>query len=97
MNPSVLHVMLPEIVLTIAAIAVMLWDLWIPAGKKAALGWAAVAICVGLFALTFVPEVARGGSVLSDSFVMDPLALFFKRAFCVTGFLVFLMSREYVE
>jgi NADH-quinone oxidoreductase subunit N len=89
--------MLPEIVLTIAALALMLWDLWLPADKKAPLGWAATAVCAALFALTFLPEVAKGGTGLADCFLVDPLALFFKRAFCVTGFLVFLTSREYVD
>ena len=97
MNASLLHLMLPEIVLTSAALGVMLWDLWLPRGGKQALGWASVAICVALFALTFLPDVAKGGSGLGGSFVVDPLALFFKRAFCVTGVLVFLMSREYVD
>ncbi len=97
MNASVLHLMLPEIVLTVAALGVMLWDLWLPAGKKSPLGWASIAICIALFALTFLPEVAKGGTGLAGCFTVDPLALFFKRAFCVTGFLVFLISREYVD
>jgi len=97
MNASLLHLMLPEIVLTLAALALMLWDLWLPADKKAPLGWSAMAVCVALFALTFLPEVAKGGTGLAGCFVVDPLALFFKRAFCATGFLVFLTSREYVD
>jgi NADH-quinone oxidoreductase subunit N len=97
MNASLLHLMLPEIVLTVAALGVMTWDLWLPRGGKSALGWASMAFCVALFALTFLPDVAKGGTGLAGSFVVDPLALFFKRAFCVTGFLVFLVSREYVD
>ena len=94
MNPSVIQLMLPEIVLTIAALGVMVWDLWLPAGKKAPLGWASMAVCAALFWLTFLTKQGTG---LQDCFVVDPLALFFKRAFCVTGFLVFLVSREYVD
>jgi NADH-quinone oxidoreductase subunit N len=97
MSSAVVQMMLPEIVLTCAALGVMLWDLWLPRGGKQALGWASIAICVALLALTFLPDVAKGGSALGGSFVLDPLALFFKRAFCVTGVLVFLMSREYVD
>lgn len=97
MNPSVIHLMLPEIVLTIAALGLLLWDLWLPSGKKAPLGWAAMAVCAALLVLTFLPDVAKGGTGLSNCFIVDPLALFFKRAFCVTGFLVFLISREYVD
>ena len=96
-DSSLLHVMLPEIVLCVAALGVMVWDLWLPKGGKHVLGWASVAVCVALFLLTFLPEVAKGGSQFGGTFVLDPLALFFKRAFCVTGVLVFLMSREYVD
>lgn len=92
---SVLHLMLPEIVLTCAALSVMLWDLWLPRGGKQMLGWASIAICVALLALTFVFEAK--GTALGGSFVVDDLSLYFKRAFCVTGALVFLMSREYVD
>ena len=97
MNPSLLRLMLPEIVLTVAALGIMLWDLWLPTGKKTALTWAAMAVCLVLFAITFLPDVESPYGVLSDSFVMDPLAVFFKRAFCVAGFLVLLMSREYID
>jgi NADH-quinone oxidoreductase subunit N len=97
MSPSVLVVMLPEIVLCAAAMGILLWDLWLPRGGKGALGWAAVAVCVALFAVTFLPAVARGGSALGDTFLVDPLALFFKRAFAATGFLVFISCREYVD
>lgn len=97
MEPSVLRLMLPEIVLAAAGLGVMLWDLWLPRGRKALLGWASLAVCAALFALTFLPEMEKGGAVLSGSFVVDPLAVFFKRAFAVTGFLVFLVSREYVD
>jgi len=97
MSPSLLHLMLPEIVLTIAALALMLWDLWLPADRKSILGWASMAVCAAVFALTFLPEVSKGGTGLADCFLVDPLALYFKRAFCVAGFFVFLMSREYVD
>jgi NADH-quinone oxidoreductase subunit N len=53
-----------------------------------------MAVCVALFWLTFLTKEGTG---VQDCFVVDPLALFFKRAFCVTGFLVFLSSREYVD
>jgi NADH-quinone oxidoreductase subunit N len=96
---DLLRLMAPEILLTVAALGLMLWDLWLPKEKKGVLGWAAMAVCVVLFAVTFVPDVAKGGEGLGDpaTFVVDPLALFFKRAFCVAAFLVFLMSREYVD
>ncbi len=112
MNASVLHLMLPETVLAIAALALMLWDLWLPAGKKGVIAYAAMAVCVALFALTFLTERSmldaqeswtklgrphHEVTALAGAFKVDALALFFKRAFCVTGFLVFVTSRDYVE
>jgi len=92
-----LSLMLPEIVLCVATLGVMLWDLSLPAGRKGVLSWASVAICAGLFALTFLPSVAEGGKTLGGSFLVDDFSLLAKRAFAVTGAVVFLMSREYVD
>lgn len=94
MNASLL---IPELILTAGALGVMLWDLWLPAGKKDVLFWLSALICAALFGVTFLPEVAAGGVALADSFKVDAFALLMKRAFAVTGFLVFLMSREYVR
>ena len=43
MNVSLL---LPELILTVGALAVMLWDLWLPAGRKDVLFWLSATICV---------------------------------------------------
>ncbi len=86
-----------ELVLAAAALGVMTWDLFLPAGRKGVLAWAAMGVCVVLFALSFLPDVAAGGTALGSSFRADGLSLLLKRAFAVTGFLVFLMSREYVD
>ncbi len=94
MNVSLL---LPELILTVGALAVMLWDLWLPAGRKDVLFWLSATICVALFGVTFLPNMAEGGVALSGSFKVDAFALLMKRAFAVTGFLVFLMSRDYVR
>jgi len=89
--------LLPELLAVAAALGVMLWDLWLPREKKGALATAATVACVVLLASTFVPAVAEGGTAVGGSFLVDGMALLTKRAFAVTAFLVFLMSREYVE
>jgi NADH-quinone oxidoreductase subunit N len=94
---SLLRLMLPEILLTTAALGLMVWDLYLPRDKKGLLGWASMGVCAALLVVTFLPGVREGGVGLAGSFVVDPLAIFFKRAFCVTGFLVFLISRENVD
>ena len=92
-----LPLMLPEIVLCVAALGVMLWDLSLAKERKGVLCWASVAVCGVLFALTFVPSVSEGGRALGGAFLVDGLSLLAKRAFAVTGAIVFLMSREYVD
>ncbi len=88
--------LLPEIGAVAAVLAVMLADLWLPKERKGTLSALAIAASVVLLALTFVPPVAQGGHAFGGSFLVDGMALLLKRAFCVTAFLVFLMSREYV-
>ena len=94
MNVSLL---LPELVLTALALGVMLWDLWLPAERKPILAWAGIGVALITLVTTFIPSVAEGGRALGGSFLVDPMALLLKRAFCVTAALVFLMSRDYVR
>lgn len=94
MNPILL---VPEMLAVAAALGVMLWDLWLPRERKGVLAYASMAACAALFASTFVPGVAEGGTAVGGSFLVDGMALLMKRIFAVTGLLVFLMSREYVE
>ncbi len=93
-----------ELVLTAGILGVLTWDLWLPKGEKDQLWYVAMAIPVALFLLSFAwtpynlasadPE---GATALSGAFMVDKLALLMKRAFCVTAFLVFVMSRDYVK
>ncbi len=89
--------LLPEFVAVAAALGVMLWDLWLPRERKASLWMASLVGCALVFAATFVPAVSEGGLALGGSFVVDGMALLMKRAFALTAFLVFLMSKEYIE
>ena len=97
-----LQLLLPEILVCSLALGVMMWDLWLPRERKGVLWGAAVAATVVALLSTFIPAIAdaaagEGASALGGSFVLDPLALWFKRAFAVSACLVFLMSREYVQ
>ena len=89
--------LLPELLAVAAALLVMTWDLWLPRERKDTLWIVSLVSTAALFGVTFLPSVADGGTALGGSFVVDGMALVMKRAFAVTAFLVFLMSREYVE
>lgn len=92
-----LSLMLPELALSAAVAFVLLWDLRLAPERKGVLCWVSVAACAAVFALTFAPSVSEGGRALGGAFHVDGLALLMKRAFAVTGALVCLMSREYVD
>lgn len=105
-----LRLLLPELFLTGAGLALLVWDWFLPADRKHVLCWAAVATALGALALSFAPwltdaaaaavslDHANGaGRTFGGSWIVDPLGLLMRRAFCVTAVLVFLMSREYVD
>ena len=108
-----LRLLLPELFLTLAALGLLVWDLYLPAGRKHVLCWAAMAVAIVAFGLTFHPWIAEAASAAAKdlpgagvealnktfggSWVVDPMSLLLKRAFAVTAAVVFLMSREYVE
>ncbi len=94
MNPILL---LPEFVAVAAALGVMLYDLWLPKDRKAVLCTVSMVACVAVFAATFVPAVADGGTAFGGSYLVDGMALLLKRLFAITALLVFVMSRDYVE
>ena len=96
-----LPLLLPEILATVLGLGLMMWDLWLPKGRKGPLWGFAMASAVVLLGVTFLPHLtdaaASRTSALGGSFLLDPMALWFKRAFAVTALLVFAMSREYVD
>lgn len=86
-----------EIAVVVLGLGILLADLWTPTEEKRKLGYvAAVAlgvVLVGSFWLHPVnPEQAFGGM-----YVLDDLALFFKRFFLVATILVLVMSVEFAD
>jgi NADH-quinone oxidoreductase subunit N len=88
-----------EIGVVLLGLGVLLADLWTPAEQKRLLGYgAAVALgviwclsCSALFSTT-PPQHAFG-----QSYVLDGLAMFFKRLFLLAAILVLLMSVEFAD
>jgi len=88
-----------EIAVVLLGIGVLLADLWLPAERKRALGYAAAAV-LGLLLLAsfghgclFNPT----GSTANGMFVADGLAIFFKRFFLLAAVLVLILAVEFSD
>jgi NADH-quinone oxidoreductase subunit N len=91
-----LVVIAPEIVLTIGACALLLFDLAIPKDQKDKLGYFAIGIllvaCYGSWKLANVET-----DVFSGMFTLDPYATYFKMLVYLAGALTILLSMTYLE
>ena len=95
MNPSVTIL---ELAVLALGLALLLIDLWTAAERKRFLGYGAAAALGLVLAYSFVrfgggdPQYAFGGS-----YVMDGMALFFKRFFLLAAIIVLLISVEFSD
>jgi NADH-quinone oxidoreductase subunit N len=89
-----------ELLVLALGLGVLLADLWLPAHAKRHLGYAA-AVGLGLIlvcsfaAFQLAPGEVR--TAFHDMYVLDGLALFFKRFFLVAALLVMLMAVEFSD
>lgn len=94
MNASL---MILEIALLILGLSVLLLDLWTTAAQKRLLGYGA-AVVVGLVLLySFRLDASQTQYAFGQSYVLDGLALFFKRFFLLAAILVLIMAVEYSD
>jgi NADH-quinone oxidoreductase subunit N len=106
MNASLLNL---EFGVLVLALGVLLLDLWLPAESKRNLGYLAAIATALILVSSFVwppfhVKYAIGAvsfhlpeSAFGNSYVMDNLALFFKRFFLLAAVIVLLMSVEFSE
>src|SRR5258708_4028868 len=93
MNASL---MILEIAVLVLGLGLLLLDLWTPADHKRFLGYgAAVALACVLGYSFFKFDSSTVQFAFGHSFVMDGLALFFKRFFLLAAILVLLMAVEF--
>ena len=91
MNASLMTL---EIMVALLGCAVLLVDLWTPPDEKRQLGYLAA---VGLAAI-FLSSFGLGeGNAFANMYVLDGLALFFKRFFLFSGVIVLLLSVEFAD
>lgn len=89
-----------ELLVVALALGVLLADLWLPPAAKRHLGYAA-ALGVGAILLYSLIAVRLGPAeaqfAFGKAFVLDGLALFFKRFFLLAALIVLLMSVEFSD
>lgn len=94
-----LSLMSLEISVVALGILVLLADLWLPAERKRALGYAAAAALALLFLNTFTSHCscAATGEAFGGMFIQDGLAVFFKRFFLLAAVLVLILAVEFAD
>jgi len=89
-----------EIPTLLLGLALLLVDLWLPQSEKRKLGFAAAAGVAAILVFSlFQFSIGTVGTqyAFGQMFVLDPLALFFKRFFLLAALLVLLMSVEFAD
>lgn len=94
-----LSLMSLELAVVALGILVLLADLWLPAERKRALGYAAAAALTVLFLNSFTSHCscASVGEAFGGMFVQDALSVFFKRFFLLAGALVLVVAVEFSD
>lgn len=86
-----------EIAVAGTALALLLIDLWTPLERKRQLGYVAALALGFILAFSFAVDASAARTAFNDSFVVDSLAMFFKRFFLVAAIIVLIMSVEFAD
>ncbi len=89
-----------ELCALLLGLAILLVDLWLPQSEKRKLGYAAAAgvgVLLVFSLLQFSVGTIGTQYAFGGMYVLDPLALFFKRFFLVATLIVLLMSVEFAD
>src|SRR5437879_3625908 len=89
------HLIILEIAVVVLGLGILLADLWTPTEQKRKLGYFAAAILGLILIGSFAPHAP--GSAFNDMYVLDDLALFFKRFFLLAAIIVIIMSVEFAD
>ncbi len=86
-----------EIAVIAAGLAILLLDLWTPGEQKRHLGYAAAILVGVIFVSSFAIFVPEQRMAFGGMYVLDELALFFKRFFLLAALLILVMSVEFSD
>ena len=88
----------PELVLTVVLVAVLLVDLFVDEDRKAVVAQVAgVGLLLSLLPIIHLALAGDDRSMFSGAYVVDDFALVLKALFLVSGYVVLLMSADYIE
>ncbi|MBM3833326.1 MAG: NADH-quinone oxidoreductase subunit N [Verrucomicrobia bacterium] len=86
-----------EAAVVMLGLVILLLDLWMPAAQRRNLGYAAAAVVGIIFAGSFLIDASQAQYAFGQMYVMDSLALFFKRFFLLAAMAVLVMSVEFAD
>jgi NADH-quinone oxidoreductase subunit N len=86
-----------ELVVAILGLALLVLDLWTPPAQKRELGWVAVTVLVLVLLGSCLFDGSTAQLAFGGMYVLDGMALFFKRFFLVAAILVLIMAMEYAD
>ncbi len=92
MNASLMSL---ELAILISGLFFLMLDLWTPVAKKRALGYGAAAVVAAVLLWSFSLDVSTPQFAFEGSYVLDPLALYFKRFFLLAAVVVLIMSVDF--
>lgn len=91
------HLMTLELVVIATALALLLIDLWMPVEKRPLLGYAAAGVLGCALLGSFIWNPVEVQYAFHQSFVLDPLAIFFKRFFLLAAIFVLVMAVDFKD
>ena len=85
----------PELAVAVLGLGLLLLDLWTPQGQKTSLGWVAVMVLTLILVGTLLFDTTTVQYAFGRMFVVDGLAVFFKRLVLVAAILTLLAAMEF--
>jgi len=87
----------PEMLLAAAAMAILLWDLFLPRERKHWSAWAAILACGAAMALVLALAGPSAKPAFYGYFVLDPFAVYAKLLICAGTLLSIVLSIDYMR
>jgi len=94
MNASL---MILEIAVLVLGLGLLLLDLWTPPEQKRQLGYGAALAVAVVLCYSFRLDVSQAQYAFGQSYVLDGLALFFKRFFLLAAIVVLIMAVDFSD
>ncbi|MCZ7640105.1 MAG: NADH-quinone oxidoreductase subunit N [Verrucomicrobia bacterium] len=86
-----------ELAVAATGLAVLLLDLWVRPEQRRWLTWTALLAVGGIFVASFALTVPEPARMFGGLYVLDELALFFKRFFLLAALLVLVVGQEFAD